>query len=49
MEEAKQDLREMYLDDEDDKDWSLAWSGGKDSTTVAGLVIDMLSNLPSEQ
>lgn len=49
VEEAKYDLREMYLDEEDDKDWSLAWSGGKDSTTVAGLVIDMLNNLSPDQ
>lgn len=49
IKETKEDLVEMYLDKSDLGDWSVAWSGGKDSTTVAGLVIDMLMELSPEQ
>lgn len=47
--ETKEDIKKMYLNEEDDKDWSVAWSGGKDSTTVTGLVIDVLNELLPEQ
>lgn len=47
--ETKNDLKAMYLNKEDTQDWSLAWSGGKDSTTVAGLVIDMLNELDESE
>lgn len=46
--ETKEDLLKLYLNDEEG-DWSVAWSGGKDSTTVAGLVTDMLLELPEVQ
>ena len=48
VEETKQDIRDLYLNDEEG-DWSVAWSGGKDSTTVAGLVVDMLLELDESQ
>ena len=49
IEEARSDLIKLYLDDEDERDWAVAWSGGKDSTTVMGLVVNMLEQLPPEK
>lgn len=46
---TREDIKKLYLNSEDDGDWSIAWSGGKDSTTVVGLVIDMLKELSPEQ
>lgn len=46
--EAKDDLRTVYLDDTDKRPWAVAWSGGKDSTCVMGLVVKMLEELPAE-
>ncbi|WP_182006255.1 phosphoadenosine phosphosulfate reductase domain-containing protein [Priestia aryabhattai] len=46
---AIEDLTTMYLNEEDDRDWALAWSGGKDSTTVMGMVDKMLQSLPPEK
>ena len=42
-------LREMYLNEEDDRDWAVAWSGGKDSTVVMSLVVKMLEGLSPEK
>ena len=47
--EAKEDLQKIYLDDSDKRDWAVAWSGGKDSTCVMGLVVKMLEELPEEK
>lgn len=46
--ETRSDLNVLYLNDKEG-DWTVAWSGGKDSTTVAGLVIDMLLDLDESQ
>lgn len=46
---AKDDLKTLYLDENDDRDWAVAWSGGKDSTCVMGLVVDMLEELEPDQ
>lgn len=47
--ETKQDLKQLYLNKDDERDWAVAWSGGKDSTTVMGLVVSMLEELKPEQ
>jgi DNA sulfur modification protein DndC len=47
--EAKEDLKRLYLDESDKRDWSVAWSGGKDSTCVMGLVVSMIEELPEDQ
>lgn len=39
--EAERDIEYLYLHGEQG-DWNVAWSGGKDSTTVAGLVVNTL-------
>lgn len=49
LEQSQKDLKDLYLDETDDRQWAVAWSGGKDSTTVMGLVITMLESLPVEQ
>lgn len=49
VKEAEDDLLELYLNDEDERDWAVAWSGGKDSTVVMGMVVDMIKNLPPEK
>lgn len=48
IQEAQIDLLRAYLDDKDSRPWAVAWSGGKDSTTVTGLVVDMLLSLKPE-
>ncbi len=42
-------LREYYLDDSDKRSFCVAFSGGKDSTAVLYLVIQMLRELKKEQ
>lgn len=42
-------LMELYTDDKDLRPWAIAWSGGKDSTTVLSLVLNMLELLPEEK
>lgn len=44
-----EDLRSMYLDTQDTRDWAVAWSGGKDSTCVLSMVTKMLEQLEPEQ
>lgn len=39
----------MYLDPEDNRDWAIAWSGGKDSTCVMAMTMKMLEGLTKEQ
>lgn len=39
----------MYLDEADQKPWAIAFSGGKDSTAAAGLVISVIEALPKER
>ncbi|MGM1044848.1 MAG: phosphoadenosine phosphosulfate reductase family protein [Bacillota bacterium] len=47
--EATSDLKQMYLDKTDERDWAVAWSGGKDSTCVMSMTIKMLESLKPEQ
>lgn len=49
VEEARNDLMELYYDEEDKRDWAVAWSGGKDSTVVMGLVVSMLEKIPEDR
>lgn len=46
---ATEDLKRMYLDESDNRDWAVAWSGGKDSTCVMSMTIKMLESIPSNQ
>ena len=48
LEESLEVLVKKYLDEEDARDWAVAWSGGKDSTVVMSLVVKMLELLPQE-
>jgi len=47
--EAKAYLLDLYLNEDDKRDWAVAWSGGKDSTTVLGILISTLEALPAEK
>ena len=42
-------LLKLYLDEKDKRDWAVAWSGGKDSTTVMGILVSVLEALPPEK
>jgi len=42
------EIMELYTDDKDDKEWVVAWSGGKDSTVSLGLVTEVIRALPPE-
>ena len=42
------EIMELYTDDKDDKEWVVAWSGGKDSTVTLGLVTEVIRALPPE-
>ena len=46
---AKEDLKKLYLNSDDERDWAMAWSGGKDSTVVVGLTVAMLRELEPSQ
>jgi DNA sulfur modification protein DndC len=46
---AKAEIERMYLDESDGRDWAVAWSGGKDSTCVMGLVVSVLESIPPEK
>lgn len=41
-------MQRLYLNADNDRDWAVAWSGGKDSTVVMSLVVKMLEYLPPE-
>ena len=45
--EIKNALRQLYLDDP--RPWLLGFSGGKDSTMVASLVLDAVLSVPPDQ
>lgn len=47
--EAYAYLLEMYLNEEDQRPWAVAWSGGKDSTAVMGVLVRVLESLPAEK
>ena len=42
-------IMKMYLDEEDKRDWAVAFSGGKDSTAVMGLVVSVIESLPKDK
>jgi DNA sulfur modification protein DndC len=47
FQEIKDSLRNLYL--EDDRPWLVGFSGGKDSTLVASLIIEAVMDVPVEQ
>src|SRR5690606_21696049 len=47
--ETRLDILTRYVDEKDKRDWVVAWSGGKDSTVVLGLVTEVIKALPPEQ
>ena len=47
FEEIKAEMRAVYL--HDDRPWMIGFSGGKDSTLLASLVMEMLAALPDNQ
>lgn len=47
--ETRLDILTRYVDKKDKRDWVVAWSGGKDSTVVLGLVTEVIKALPPEQ
>ncbi|MDU0154018.1 phosphoadenosine phosphosulfate reductase domain-containing protein [Bacillus cabrialesii] len=47
--ESRAFLLSLYLNEEDTRPWACAWSGGKDSTTVLGILISVLEALPIEK
>lgn len=46
---TKSVILKMYLDETDKRDWAVAFSGGKDSTAVMGLVVSVIESLPKEK
>jgi DNA sulfur modification protein DndC len=42
-------IRKMYTDENDQRPWAIAFSGGKDSTAVMGLVVSVIESLPIEK
>jgi DNA sulfur modification protein DndC len=44
---TKEKMKEEFL--KDNRPWVVTFSGGKDSTTVLHLTIDMLLELPKEK
>lgn len=42
-------ILKMYLDEDDTRPWAVAYSGGKDSTAVMGLVVSVIESLPPEK
>lgn len=49
LEQIRWGLRETYCDRDDAYPWIVAYSGGKDSTTVLHLVVELLCQLKPEQ
>ncbi|KEO80869.1 phosphoadenosine phosphosulfate reductase family protein [Tumebacillus flagellatus] len=47
--EARNEIRELYLDEKDQRPWRIGYSGGKDSTLTVSLVAGVMLNLPPEQ
>jgi len=43
----KDSLRRLYL--EDDRPWLVGFSGGKDSSMVASLVVEVVASIPAEK
>lgn len=47
--QTRMDILTRYTDENDKGEWVVAWSGGKDSTVVLGLVTEVIKALPPEQ
>lgn len=47
--ESQAHILRLYTDESDERDWAVAWSGGKDSTTALGLLVNALEMLPAEK
>jgi DNA sulfur modification protein DndC len=47
FQEIKESLRNLYL--ENDRPWLVGFSGGKDSTLVASLIVEAVLDIPVEQ
>ncbi len=47
--EAQAHLLKLYSDETDTRDWAVAWSGGKDSTCVMGILVNAIESLPKEK
>lgn len=47
--QTRMDILMRYTDENDKGEWVVAWSGGKDSTVVLGLVTEVIKALPPEQ
>jgi len=47
FQEIKDSLRDLYLADE--RPWLVGFSGGKDSTMVASLVVESVVSIPVEK
>lgn len=47
--ESRAFLLDLYLNEDDKRDWACAWSGGKDSTAVLGVLVSTLEALPEEK
>ena len=45
--EIKDSLRRLYL--EDPRPWLVGFSGGKDSTMVASLIVEVVAGIPDGQ
>lgn len=45
--DIRDSLRTLYL--EDPRPWLVGFSGGKDSTLVASLIVEAIASIPSEQ
>lgn len=46
---SMEDITKLYLDENDKRDWVVAWSGGKDSSCLLGMVVAALESLPVEE
>ncbi len=45
--DIKESLRQLYL--EDPRPWSVGFSGGKDSTILASLIVEVVAGIPEDQ
>lgn len=47
--EAQAHVLKLYTDPSDERDWAVAWSGGKDSTATLGILVNAIEALPKEK
>lgn len=43
------DIVERYTNEEDTRDWAVAWSGGKDSTVTLSLMVKSFDHIPKNK